>query len=158
MPYNKNAFDALRILLCLFVFVSHGYLLAGIDDTEPLKVFSKGQVNLGNIGVAAFFALSGFLITASFTRTANPLRFLYNRVLRILPGFWACLLVTAFILAPAMHYLNNATFANFNFLQPGGSLSFVKNNALLSIGQWGVSDATAKSYYQASINGSLWSL
>lgn len=37
-------------------------------------------------------------MTASGLRL-GPARFAWHRVLRILPGFWACLVVTAFVIA-----------------------------------------------------------
>jgi peptidoglycan/LPS O-acetylase OafA/YrhL len=158
MPNHKNAFDVLRVLFALFVFISHSYFLTGRDIFEPVNVLSKGQTSLADIGVMGFFSLSGYLITSSFDRSSNSFRFIYNRVLRIFPGFWVCLIVTAFVIAPLMHYVNNGSLTAFNYWGDGGALSYIYNNALLRINQWGVSNVTAQSTYKGSLNGSLWSL
>jgi peptidoglycan/LPS O-acetylase OafA/YrhL len=116
MPNHKNAFDVLRVLFALFVFISHSYFLTGRDIFEPVNVLSKGQTSLADIGVMGFFSLSGYLITSSFDRSSNSFRFIYNRVLRIFPGFWVCLIVTAFVIAPLMHYVNNGSLTAFKII------------------------------------------
>ncbi len=45
-------------------------------------------------GVPIFFVISGFLISASYERSANLRNFARNRILRIYPGLWCCVLVT----------------------------------------------------------------
>lgn len=52
------------------------------------------------IGVDGFFAISGFLITASWLSNPRVREYLAARALRILPGFYVCLIVTAFVFAP----------------------------------------------------------
>ena len=157
MPADKNAFDLLRLILALFVLISHSYLITGIGK-EPLSIFSKGQINFGEIGVMGFFSLSGYLITASFDRSSNILRYLRNRILRIFPGYWICLIITAFVIAPAIFYINNKTLSGFNFWGSDSSLSFVYRNSLLNIQQWSIGNVLQSSVYKESINGSLWSL
>ncbi|MEO7212854.1 acyltransferase [Mucilaginibacter sp.] len=158
MPHNKNAFDALRVLFALFVFISHSYFLTGRDTAEPIFVFSKGQTTLADIGVMGFFTLSGFLITSSFDRATSAYSFLLNRALRILPGFWVCLVVTGFIIAPALYYLNRHTLAGFNYRAHDGALSYVYSNALLHINQWSLGDVVSHGIVKQALNGSLWSL
>lgn len=157
MTTNKNAFDLLRVILALLVLISHGYLLTGRGN-EPLDVFSKRQTNLSEIGVMGFFSLSGYLITSSFDRSSNILRYLKNRFLRIFPGYWVCLIITAFIIAPSIFYINNKTLTGFSFKGADSSLSFIYSNSLLSIKQWSIGNVLQSSVYQDSINGSLWSL
>lgn len=157
MPNHKNAFDLLRVIFAVMVLISHGYMIFGIG-TEPLQVFSKSQTNLSEIGVMGFFSLSGYLIAASFDRSPNILRFTRNRFLRLFPGYWVCLIVTAFIIAPAIFYTNNKTVAGFNFWNADGSLSFVYKNIFLSMRQWSVGNVLQNSSYKESLNGSLWSL
>jgi peptidoglycan/LPS O-acetylase OafA/YrhL len=156
MPRN-NAYDLLRLIFALFVFVSHGYFLAGRQG-EFIAVLSKGQTTLSDIGVVGFFTLSGYLISASFDRSENISRFLLSRVLRIFPGYWACLLVTGFVIAPLIYLSANHSLSNFAFWGDNSSFSFFYRNFSLGINQWSIKGVLEASVYKESINGSLWSL
>ncbi|NTY62696.1 acyltransferase family protein [Mycolicibacterium sphagni] len=50
--------------------------------------------------VDGFFTMSGFLITWSWFRNPRLRDYFGARALRILPGFWVCLVITAFVIAP----------------------------------------------------------
>ena len=50
------------------------------------------------MAIDGFFALSGFLIFGSYLNSPGTGRFVWRRCLRILPGFWVCLLVMTFLL------------------------------------------------------------
>ena len=156
MPKN-NAFDLLRVILATFVLVSHGYLIGGYG-AEPLMNFCKNQTYLAEIGVMGFFALSGYLITGSFENITNPLVFIWHRILRIFPGLWACLLITAFLIAPAIYFIENTKTGGFPFFGINSAESFVVNNSLLKINQWSIGDILSGTHYQSSLNGSLWTL
>jgi hypothetical protein len=47
-----------------------------------------------------FFAISGFLITSSWLGNPRLGNYFVARGLRILPGLWVCLVITAFVIAP----------------------------------------------------------
>lgn len=158
MDDKKNAFDLLRLVLAFFVIVTHSYLLGGYKFQDPLSVFSKGQTNFGEIGVMGFFALSGYLITASFERAKNIFVFASHRVLRIFPGFWVCLLFCGFVIAPLMFYLNGGHIADFVFTGENSSVTYFFKNFFLLIKQWKIQNVLASSAYNESLNGSLWSL
>jgi len=158
MNDQKNAFDLLRLLLAACVLITHGLLIGGYRLMDPLDYFSKGQTNLAEFGVMGFFALSGYLIAASFERADNIFIYAGHRALRILPGFWVCLLLTAFIFAPAIYVLSGRSLHDFNFTGNASSLSFVLNNIGLNIRQWGIKRVLDGAADQESLNGSLWSL
>jgi len=158
MNDKKNAFDLLRILLAACVLITHGLVIGGYHFQDPLAYFSKNQTDLSEFGVMGFFSLSGFLIAASFERTGNVLVYLGHRALRILPGFWVCLLITAFIFAPAIFLLTGRTVHDFKFAGKDSSLDFVLRNILLKVQQWNIKDVLNHAAYQESLNGSLWSL
>ncbi|MBD1366510.1 acyltransferase [Mucilaginibacter sp. ZT4R22] len=157
MPHNKNAFDLLRLILAVLVLVSHAFYFTD-HNSEPLAVLSKGQVNMGDVGVMGFFCLSGYLITASFDRAPNILLFLRNRFLRIFPGYWVSLIVTAFVIAPLLFYVNNRSLTGFPFFGTNSSLSYIYSNIYLNIKQYSIGNILNYSAYKQSINGSLWSL
>lgn len=92
---RDNGITAARLGLALLVIVSHSFAM--IDQLEPLVGETGGQVSLGFLAVVGFFGLSGWLLTGSRARN-DVLTFARNRALRILPGYWLALLVTAGIL------------------------------------------------------------
>ncbi|AFY42841.1 acyltransferase [Nostoc sp. PCC 7107] len=154
---DNNAFDLLRLILAIFVVTTHGYLIGGYGFGEPLaKVMGfKSPFNLGETGVIGFFALSGYLITASFERYRNPLIFIYHRFFRIVPGFWICLLFTSFVIAPIIYFVNNHSLSAFSWNE---SLSYVVRNIFIAIKQWNIAYVLDYAAYKESLNGSLWSL
>ncbi|MHB8206941.1 acyltransferase family protein [Mucilaginibacter sp.] len=158
MTKDKNGFDLLRLLLAMMVLVAHSLLIGGYDLQDPLVVLSKNQINLADLGVMGFFALSGYLITASFQRAGNVFVFASHRLLRIFPGFWVCLTVTAFLIAPFIFHSGGRHLSAFNFSGPTGALSFVWHNFFLKINQWSIKGLLDQAAYQGSLNGSLWSL
>jgi peptidoglycan/LPS O-acetylase OafA/YrhL len=101
MTGRQNNFDAVRLLAAISVIFSHSFLIAeGTQNREWLILLTGNQSILGLAGVFVFFAISGFLVTQSFEETANPLRYLTKRALRIFPGLFIATLVSAFVLGP----------------------------------------------------------
>ncbi len=89
-------FGALRLLLALFVLFQHQLHLLPATDR---MFFYRSEI--GVVAVAAFFAISGFIVceaNATFYRF-RPVAFLENRALRLLPCYFA-----AVLLAAAAHY------------------------------------------------------
>lgn len=156
MENRKNAFDLLRLLLALLVVITHSYFIGGYHIREPLDKFSQGQTNFGELGVMSFFALSGFLITASFERTGNILAFASHRILRIFPGFWVCLLVIALGITPLIYWLKGMP-ADY-LTGDNSSIHFVLSNFFLQIKQWSIKNTIIGAAYPDSLDGSLWSL
>src|SRR5260221_5801342 len=50
-------------------------------------------------GVPIFFVISGFLISLSYERSSSLKSYCRNRVLRIYPGLWCCILSTIVVAA-----------------------------------------------------------
>lgn len=118
---RSNNFDALRLLGALLVLFSHQFALCGRD--EPRLV---GDHSFGNLGVLIFFAVSGHLVTVSWMRDPNLVRFLLRRGLRILPGLVVAMLVCAPVLAWLLpetfswpDYLLHLWYAQFDPWFPG---------------------------------------
>jgi peptidoglycan/LPS O-acetylase OafA/YrhL len=92
---RSNALNAWRLTLATGVILYHAWPLTGRPVTfEPAHQFLRDG------WVDGFFAISGFLITSSWFRRPRLRDYFSARGLRILPGLWACLIVTAFIIAP----------------------------------------------------------
>ncbi|WP_344693562.1 acyltransferase [Sphingomonas cynarae] len=79
------------------VIVGHApEMIDGNISREPLAVLT-GVLTLGSVAVDGFFLLSGYLITASMTRS-TPLRYLTRRVMRIYPAFIVASLLSIYVL------------------------------------------------------------
>src|SRR4051812_12883386 len=142
------------------VLVSHSFPL-GYGRDDPGGGLTHGQTALGEIGILGFFTISGFLITRSAARFSLG-RYLWHRGLRILPGLWVCLLVTAFVFAPMVALIERGSLAGF-FGADGGPIGYVLNNCLVAIRQYGISGLLLETPYghrtgTSVFDGSLWSL
>src|SRR5215469_13768830 len=114
---RDNNFDILRLLLATVVVFFHAGAISGSPELAwLLGVFS------GPLAVEGFFAISGFLIFASYERSRSLKDYFWKRAGRILPGYW---LATVFCLAIAFSegcfhvgkfLVGNLSFANF--IQP----------------------------------------
>lgn len=149
---RANSVNALRLGLAGLVLLSHTLTLSGGSD--PLGEFTGGVVDLGTVAVDGFFALSGFLIARSFVTSPSVGRFLWRRALRILPGFWVCLIVTAAVVLPVAHLLQYGTLAGFPVAGPESALSYLVTNAGLYIDQFTVRGL----FGGRAVNGSLYTL
>ncbi|MGF1426347.1 acyltransferase family protein [Kitasatospora sp. LaBMicrA B282] len=151
---RENGFGLLRLLLALSVIFAHAEPL-GFAKLDLGLAQTRGQSSLGGIAVGGFFVLSGLLITRSGMRL-SPARFAWNRAIRILPGYWACLAVTVFVLAPLVAY-HQGRLDGF-WSHPQGPWDYVKANWGLGIDQWGISGLLDHTPYKTAFNGSVWSL
>jgi len=83
-----RAFGAFRCLLALIVVAEHFHYLLPEQDRWPFR-----RWGFGIVAVDVFFAISGFVIAEANTETyaGRPGRFMANRLLRVLPPYWAAL-------------------------------------------------------------------
>lgn len=148
---RANALSAWRLALALAVIVWHSLVLTG-RPTPPFAVHQFATQDF----VDGFFAVSGFLIPASWV--ANPRLRYYTlaRGLRILPGLWACLIVTAFVIAPIGVAIQRGSAARL--LKSGGPLRFVVRNSAVAYVQPDVGGTPTGVPFPGMWNGSLWTL
>jgi peptidoglycan/LPS O-acetylase OafA/YrhL len=98
--------DGLRALAILLVIARHSLRPFIAHDTYT-PMLTVGSFDLtpsllnGWIGVDLFFVLSGFLIGRQAWRCDSLARFWFKRVTRILPAYWACLVVVAIAITSA---------------------------------------------------------
>jgi len=142
---KENNFNAIRLIMALAVVWSHSFAL-GIanEDVEPISLLLGNVYNAGNLAVLTFFAVSGFLITDSFIRSANWGIYLRNRVARIYPGYLVAVAICSFVVVPLF-----STELHWTREDILGLLS----NFLLK-GYIPKSDA----FGGGAVNGSLWSI
>ena len=147
---RHNSLNALRLVLATAVIVSHSWPLGGFGQ-DP----SPARQSLGHWAVVGFFAVSGYLIAASRSRSTVR-SFLAARLLRIYPGFLVCLLLVAFVAAPLSTTLGPA-LAHGHWT-PSGGASYVAHNFVLKIEKDGVAGTLPKVPYGPAWDGSLWTL
>ena len=153
---RSNSLNFLRLVLALTVLISHAIGLgfglgSSFNHTPP-----------GTIAVYGFFGISGYLIAGSAVRN-HAGRYLWQRFLRIFPGFWVALVLTAFFFG-LIGWLSPGEYSLIGFIAHGDShcgvscylgarnspFDYVLNNGLLKMNQPLIAGTTW--------NGSLWTL
>lgn len=143
LAQRRNALNFVRLVLASSVVIGH---------TFPLGGFGASRLEgLADLAVNGFFAISGYLIAGSRVRLTMR-QFLWNRVLRIMPAFWVCLVVVAFVIAPLSTFLDGSSW------DLASAWGFVSLNALLYMRQWGVMETLQSVPFPNAWNGSLWTL
>lgn len=151
---RANALTAMRLGAALLVACGHAYEIGGFGP-DPLRAATG--VTMGELGVNIFFSLSGFLVARSWTNAPSVPVYLTKRALRIFPGLWFCLLLTAFVLFPWLRqHLDTARESPVAGLEE--SLEYVWHNALLKVRQSTFGTLFTAQPAAGVANGSLWSL
>jgi peptidoglycan/LPS O-acetylase OafA/YrhL len=148
---KANNFDFIRLALAVLVIYSHSFPLGtGSEASEPIRIFTRGQMTGGAIAVDLFFIMSGFLISASAERSSGILSYLQKRVARIYPAFIVSAVLTATLVVPfiSAHIAGASPITRFGdfFLQT------------LRLREFDYTGAFPTNPYPIAINGSVWSI
>ncbi len=125
------------------VILGHSSPLGGFG-LDWLEIFADSAVD-------GFFVLSGFLIAGSRMRLGLP-AYLWRRTLRIMPAFWVCIVVVAFVFAPLA-----GLFPGEEYIRQSG-IDYVVANSRLQITQWGIDNTLGTVPFPYEWNSSLWTL
>lgn len=149
-PQN-NALNAWRLLLATGVILCHAWPLTGRRISfEPLhQLMEDGWVD-------GFFAISGFLITWSWFRQKRTRDYFLARGLRLLPGLWICLIVTAFVIAPVAVAVQGGSPVKMLFSR--APLEYVLGNCAVMLTKHDIAGAPSGIPWLGEWNGSLWTL
>jgi peptidoglycan/LPS O-acetylase OafA/YrhL len=98
---RDNNFNLIRLLAALAVIFSHSVAVLGLPGDREV-FFDRLGLSAGEMAVDVFFVASGFLVTGSLVKRGSLIAFLWARALRIYPALWIMLLLTVFLLAPAL--------------------------------------------------------
>jgi peptidoglycan/LPS O-acetylase OafA/YrhL len=147
---RNNALNAIRLALAAEVILLHSFQNTGRMPPEPIRQL------LMSVGVDGFFAISGFLITSSWLSHPRVRDYLVARALRILPGFYVCLAVTAFIIAPISVALQGGSA--LKLLWSSGPIEYVLKNSAIAYLHGNVGGTPTGIPRAGDWNGSLWSL
>ena len=136
--FKTNNFDLLRIFAASQVLVGHAVLHLGIATPPWLY-----KLICAFPGVPIFFVISGFLISAAYERSSGLKSYSRNRVLRIYPGLWCCVLATILV----------AVLCGFSFANSQAPLWVISQfvGAIYTPG-------FLKNFGFGSYNGSLWTI
>lgn len=161
---RSNSIAFLRLVLALSVLFSHTFPLGGFSNgDDPLDLISGRQFNFGTVAVDGFFVLSGYLIARSFVSSSRLADYFWRRVLRIFPGYWVCLIVTALVVAPLAWHRQVGGYLGVFRVQSDSPMQYVLNNWTLIIGQWDIAGLFARTPANtlrrlAMMDGALWTL
>jgi peptidoglycan/LPS O-acetylase OafA/YrhL len=143
---SPNNLNITRLIGAILVLYGHSFVFLGLP--EPLFM---SWIHIGPLGVFIFFTISGYLITQSWERDPNVLRFFIRRTLRIFPGLAICILISVLIFGPLLtelplkeYFKNNYTFLYFR-------------NIALYISYY-LPGVFEHNKVPNAVNGSLWSL
>lgn len=89
---RENNFGLIRLCAALAVILSHSFEICW-GTRDPFHALLNYH-SLGHVAVFVFFAISGYLITQSYVRRDDPVRFALARILRIYPALIVMLLLT----------------------------------------------------------------
>jgi peptidoglycan/LPS O-acetylase OafA/YrhL len=115
---KPNNFDLARLVLAVTVFLVHLWVASRQPALHLLEhLDSRGAVE-------GFFAISGFLIVASFERSKSTQEYFLKRSRRVLPAYW---LSSVFCVSIAVAFSRSFHIGKFllanlfflNFLHPG---------------------------------------
>lgn len=137
--------------MALLVIWSHSFAIhLGSERNEWISLTLNGVYNAGNLGVMAFFVISGFLITQSYVRSRSRRSYFEKRVRRIYPGYMVATTISALVMAALLAPSSDP-----------GAFAFVKS-AMMNLLLRNYS-AVADSFGNhdgglLAVNGALWSI
>jgi peptidoglycan/LPS O-acetylase OafA/YrhL len=141
---RENNFELLRLFAALLVVYGHSYALLGA--APPGFIVNS----VSTTGVKIFFAISGYLVTLSWLRDPNPIRFFQRRAVRIFPALAVVVLLSALVLGPALSELPGREYWR------SGITPYLLNIVLYI--NYFLPGVFQKNIYPYAVNGSLWSL
>ena len=98
---RDNNFTLLRFSAAMTVLFAHSVAVLGLPPDSEF-FYKRIGFSLGEMGLDMLFVTSGFLVTASLVVRQDLIAYLWARILRVYPGLLVMLVLTVFVLAPAL--------------------------------------------------------
>lgn len=148
---RDNNLNLLRFTAATAVVYAHSFGVTSRTSSEMF--YSVYGIGLGDIGVDAFFVVSGFLVTKSFF--AKDLRhFIWARIMRIFPALWVSSLL--FVTAVGLFF---SPLPATEFWSREDTISYLLKNATMLPGTGAQMDLPfAFDVVHREFNTSLWTL
>jgi len=154
-----NSLNFLRLAMALLVVVAHSMPIGGFENEHLI-----GDLSLGSLAVDGFFGISGYLICGSALRHIKLhgrfrglIHYFWDRVLRIMPAFWLCLIVTACVFGVIGWRAVHPSIGGY-WNHGEGPLHYVYGNSLLRINSNQISGTPTHIPYPLVWDSSLWTL
>ncbi len=148
---RENNFDLLRFIAASLVIFSHSYPLSG-NGRDFLFSFTR-YLDFGNLAVAIFFVMSGFLIGKSWIEKPKLLMFVWNRFLRIFPGFLCAIVFAVFVVGPMV-----TTYGMRAYFSAPATHTYFLGATMFPLQWWVLPGVFEENSYERIVNGSLWTL
>jgi peptidoglycan/LPS O-acetylase OafA/YrhL len=149
---RDNNFNLIRLIAASGVMFSHSFgLRAGFPSGIAEPIWHVNFISW--CAVSVFFIMSGYLVTKSVARDGDVARYLWSRVLRIVPGLVVC---TLFTVAVAGLFLT--TLPVRQFFSSTETVQFALHNAVAATGIRYYLPGVFENNLDRTINGSLWTL
>ena len=140
---RENNFDLIRLFAASQVLIFHTLHHLGIRENHPFfELFSWFP------GVQIFFTVSGYLIYSAYDRNPDIKRYAINRLLRIYPALWVCLLITVLCMLGTGAISSEQLFSSTLLKWIVTQISFMQFWTPDILRGWGV----------GTPNGSLWTI
>lgn len=146
---RSNNFTLLRLIFAWAVLAGHSFPIAA-QGSDPLSMLLLPYTWIGEVAVSGFFAISGYLVTASFTQRSMP-AFIASRAFRLYPAVIAYSLIAILIIGPLNSSVPLATYFQAN---PWNNLL----NATLWQWTYNLPYVFAENPLAGSTNGATWTL
>lgn len=149
---RKNNFTSLRIFFAWCVLFSHSYPIQQADSINPLVYVFKGSTEIGTLAVYSFFSISGFLVSGSFVKRGFK-EYIISRFLRIFPGLFVCVTITAIAFGLIMTKLTS-----YEYILRGETYKYIRNAFPYNFNMSRHLPGVFHDNINRSVNGSLWTL
>jgi peptidoglycan/LPS O-acetylase OafA/YrhL len=146
---RDNNYPLLRLCFALAVLFGHSFPITG-NGSDPISSMLLPYTWIGSIAVDGFFAISGFLVTASYL-SRGPINYAASRILRLYPAIILYSFVAILIIGPLSINVPLSTYFAAN---PWNNLL----NAPLWKWQYNLPYAFSANTFSGATNGSTWTL
>ena len=147
LTHRTNNFDFLRLVGALAVVLGHAYPLVGAAQFAPGMIGYPAHA----IGVIIFFSISGYLITASWSRNRDLVSYAAARILRIFPALVVTVVLTTYVLGPLVTALPTG-----DYLRDMVTADYLRNILMEPV--YSLPGVFTDLPYPNVVNGSLWTL
>lgn len=128
----------------------HSFPLTGtVFEWKPVEQIAS------SFRIDTFFAITGFLVLRSWDRRPDVRGFVRARMFRILPAFWANLIITALVIVPAALWLAGKPMGVV-FTGSPNVISYIVDNAATWMFHFDIAGTPTGVPYPGVWNGSLW--
>ncbi|WP_342032993.1 acyltransferase [Agrobacterium pusense] len=142
---SSDNFGGIRLIAAISVILGHSFPLTGSGAAGYLGS------PISTLAVKVFFVISGYLISESWSRDPDILRYFLRRALRIFPGLIVLIILSVFIVGPLFSEIGLK-----DYFKSSSTWAYLSNIILLP--NYFLPGLFADNVYPNAVNGSLWTL